>query len=1338
MTLIDPKQINLDDYATEDWVTTQILAGSGYWARNPESGYLYPINTSDAALISDTLFLSGGLISDSTNSISVQDMLTVNQDGIRVTGSGYFADRVGIGTEIPDYKLSVIGDGAGTSQAIVETRTYSSTNVDDRSIFLLKRARNTEASPQNIQNGDSIGSFQANCLSNTWYNIATIEYEVDGTFVAGQRPPGRMIFGTTTANGSITNRMVIKGAGDIGIGTDTPADKLDVVSEEANSAKYFRTFNSSPRSIIGIHASKGTYDSPLPLTNDNDAGEIMFIQQITSSGTAVGAHIGAKVEGTPGLHSNPVALRFMTTEVDTTSRIERMRITSSGNVVLEKSLTIGIIDHESADIDKILVSNSGIVRYRTGAEILSDIDSSGHLHDGDILEHDGLNSDGGAFPFDTTGIVSFNRSIEVAGSGYFAENVGIGVTPDADWETGNAGYHALQIGNRGAIAGRRTTTNPIIFLSENVVHTTGNADEYIASDEASQYIQIAGTHLFRVAPLGTAGNAISWTDALEINNSGYIGINIQPDANWDTSAITSLIQFPDGAAGTPISIYTNNTANEFGIYNNVIYDSVNNREESPIQDFTLRYQQYASFHRLDTVHSTDVRANAEIDWGSGNTLLIDSYIGTRINYNEVDQDTTISAEDITNALFLRGSDGLISVKTTPNNDWVQDAGGTENCVIEFSKGNAPGSSAIYSANSLIEILQNAYNSEADSRYNYTGNGEVNRMSLSATAATIYAVPAGVAGNEVLWGNTAANVFMVASNLGTIVNSTGGDHDYTVRASGINEALFVRGSDGLMGIKCFPDNDWKQDSGDTDYCALEFSNGAAAGNASIYSYNGTLSLLQNVIHSEGDNRYNYFGAGLANRVYMSAETVYIEAAGGGLAGDEVTFTTGNRFGVASESTWGTQINAYAKDYDCHVNASGITDALFVKGSDGFVGVGTGSPGQLLEVRKDQNTGTVALVKNDTAGTSAYAALDLQSNSCEGVLYCFDDGYTGNTQWPNKLVLHSDSNAAGLLLSAQNGEVQFYTEGVASANKRMTIDSSRVDMLDNLTVSGDVGIGTYSPTEILHIQKDQNDATIASIINNTGGTGALAGYRIQTNSSSASVYLFDDGYTGNTEYQDKLVVNASTDASGLILSAAASDGTIGFYTAGTGSANKRMTIDEAGDVGIGTDSPSVKLHVATTAVGNAVYISDDHVNLDLSVHSSTQKAYIGTTNNYELELRTNGNQVMTLLENGNVGIGDDTPSNLLSVTAADGVMDNSYVSIITNQEATADRNYGLAVVAGSSDSDNCLSLGDKDETPLMKVNGVGETFIHDLKTGQAHPASYAQVYVDLGTGKLYTPV
>jgi photosystem II stability/assembly factor-like uncharacterized protein len=76
-------------------------------------------------------------------------------------------------------------------------------------------------------------------------------------------------------------------------------------------------------------------------------------------------------------------------------------------------LTLTSIAAEATDVDKFLVDSAGVIKYRTGAEVLSDIgaSASSHLHDTAALQHDAVNSDGGAFSFTTTGTVTFNQSI---------------------------------------------------------------------------------------------------------------------------------------------------------------------------------------------------------------------------------------------------------------------------------------------------------------------------------------------------------------------------------------------------------------------------------------------------------------------------------------------------------------------------------------------------------------------------------------------------------------------------------------------------------------------------------------------------------------------------------------------------------------------------------------------------------------------------------------------------------------------------------------------------------------------------------------------------------------
>jgi hypothetical protein len=149
--------------------------------------------------------------------------------------------------------------------------------------------------------------------------------------------------------------------------------------------------------------------------------------------------------------------------------------------------------------------------------------------------------------------------------------------------------------------------------------------------------------------------------------------------------------------------------------------------------------------------------------------------------------------------FVIDTDGKIGIKTIPHTDWKLGAGGIDYCVIEFSKGSSTQNAAIHSYNGDMYLLNNAYNSEADSRYNYYSTALANRMYMSASSCYLQAAPSGTAGDEVLWTNATANSFLVASGIGTHVNFNGGDHDFVVHANGIANALIVQGSDGFVGM-----------------------------------------------------------------------------------------------------------------------------------------------------------------------------------------------------------------------------------------------------------------------------------------------------------------------------------------------------------------------------------------------------------------------------------------------------------------------------------------------------------------------------------------------------------
>ena len=102
------------------------------------------------------------------------------------------------------------------------------------------------------------------------------------------------------------------------------------------------------------------------------------------------------------------------------------------------------------------------------------------------------------------------------------ENVGIGVTPETDW---HSSIDALQLGAGASIYGDTTATGNQI--SSNARATAGSSlsgYKYIATDKASTYQQYDGAHNFRVAPSGTADAAITWTDAIKIDNDGRTNV----------------------------------------------------------------------------------------------------------------------------------------------------------------------------------------------------------------------------------------------------------------------------------------------------------------------------------------------------------------------------------------------------------------------------------------------------------------------------------------------------------------------------------------------------------------------------------------------------------------------------------------------------------------------------------------------------------------------------------------------------------------------------------------------------------------------------------------------
>ena len=95
-------------------------------------------------------------------------------------------------------------------------------------------------------------------------------------------------------------------------------------------------------------------------------------------------------------------------------------------------------------------------------------------------------------------------------------NFGLGVTPSA-W----GGKTAIQIGTTASLSG--ISGGEAVALGSNGYYSTNW--KYIASgNTATLYQQDTGAHKWYTAPSGTAGAAISWTQAMTLDASGNLGI----------------------------------------------------------------------------------------------------------------------------------------------------------------------------------------------------------------------------------------------------------------------------------------------------------------------------------------------------------------------------------------------------------------------------------------------------------------------------------------------------------------------------------------------------------------------------------------------------------------------------------------------------------------------------------------------------------------------------------------------------------------------------------------------------------------------------------------------
>jgi hypothetical protein len=176
-----------------------------------------------------------------------------------------------------------------------------------------------------------------------------------------------------------------------------------------------------------------------------------------------------------------------------TNSAEHMRIDSAGNVGIGTSSPGGLLQVST----RFRVRSDGVILWGSNVDAPS---NTGYLT---------WDTDVAAIGFNGTGALRFDTSnlerMRLDSSG----NLGLGVTPSA-WAT----LKGLQVGN-ASVAG----FGNFAYLNSNAFYD-GSDWKYISNGPAGKYDQVNSIHAWYTSASGTAGDAISFTQAATLTADG--------------------------------------------------------------------------------------------------------------------------------------------------------------------------------------------------------------------------------------------------------------------------------------------------------------------------------------------------------------------------------------------------------------------------------------------------------------------------------------------------------------------------------------------------------------------------------------------------------------------------------------------------------------------------------------------------------------------------------------------------------------------------------------------------------------------------------------------------
>jgi hypothetical protein len=381
--------------------------------------------------------------------------------------------------------------------------------------------------------------------------------------------PGMIISGTDNSNAALritqlgtgnallvedsanpdASPVVIDASGNVGIGTTTATQKLDLSSNGALVIQSTRYSTDVSEPAITLRKARGTGASPSIVSSGDTVTSLNF-QGYDGADFLNVARIFAQVDGTPGTNDMPGRLVFTTTADGASSSTERMRIDSAGDVGIGTT----------SPVTKLEISGSNNTTWQVTASISTttmDVTavSSGTIAVGDLVY--------GANVQPYTRVTALGTG--TGGIGTYTVSVSQTVASATTYGTTLYGSTLIRITDADTTQLGGQPTGGLQFFTSDGSAPTAGVGAYVAAvaeDTSPDTALVFGTR-------DDAGGGIDANERMRIDSLGNVGIG--------TASPSGKLNVSDG---TSSQININSSAD--GATRQVLFSASSNSQEAQI------------------------------------------------------------------------------------------------------------------------------------------------------------------------------------------------------------------------------------------------------------------------------------------------------------------------------------------------------------------------------------------------------------------------------------------------------------------------------------------------------------------------------------------------------------------------------------------------------------------------------------------------------------------------------------------------------------------------------------------------------------------------------------